>query len=77
MLRQRDAHKQKKNARQGTIEGKRKRSTKKHEKINKEQKAYIDGYKEGCLYETGIAVAVAKNPYLKRETAIRQVHQRK
>lgn len=39
-----------------------------------EQKAYMDVYKEGCLYETGIAVAVAKNPYLKRKTAIHQVH---
>ena len=60
VLRQRDTHKRKKNVRQGTIEGKRKRSTNKHEKINKEHKAYMDGYKDGCLYETGIAVATAK-----------------
>ena len=39
---------------------KNKRSTKKHAKINKEHKEYMDGYKEGCLYKTGIAVAKAK-----------------
>ena len=60
VLRQRDTRKRQKNVRQGTIEGKRKRSSNKHEKINKEHKAYMDGYKDGCLYETGIAVAVAK-----------------
>ena len=60
VLRQRDTHKRKKNKRQSTIDGKRKRSTNKHEKINKEHKAYMDGYKEGCLYKTGITVAVAK-----------------
>ena len=60
ILKQKDTHKQKKNIRQSTIKGKKKRSTTKHAKINKEHKEYMDGYKEGCLYETGIAVAKAK-----------------
>ena len=60
ILCQRDTHKQKKNDRQGTIKGKRKSSVKKYEKINKEHKEYMDRYKDRCLYETSIAVAVAK-----------------
>ena len=60
MLTQRDEHKRRKNARQGTLEGKYKRSTKKHEKINAEHKSYMDNYKDGCAYQTGIAVAAAK-----------------
>ena len=60
LLLQRDKHKQKKSIRQSTIDGKRKRSSKKHEKINKEHKQFMDGYKAGCMYETGIAVAKAK-----------------
>ena len=60
ILTQRDEHKRRKNIRQGTLEGKRKRSTKKHEKINAEHKSYMDNYKDGCAYQTGIAVAAAK-----------------
>ena len=60
ILKQRDTHKQKKNIWQSTIKGKKKRSANKHAKINKEHKEYMDGYKEGCMYETGIAVAKAK-----------------
>ena len=60
ILKQRDTHKQKKNIWQSTIKGKKKCSTNKHTKINKEHKEYIDGYKEGCLYKTGIKIVKAK-----------------
>ena len=60
ILTQRDEHKRRKNVWQGTLEGKRKRSAKKHEKINAEHKSYMDNYKDGCMYQTGIAVAAAK-----------------
>ena len=59
-LDQRDSHKAKKNIRQGAIEGKRKRSTKKNEKLNREKHEFIDGHKAGMEYKTGVAVAAAK-----------------
>ena len=59
-LDQRDSHKAKKNIRQGSIEGKRKRSTKKNEKLNREKQEFIDGHKAGMEYKTGVAVAAAK-----------------
>ena len=46
-LDQRDRQKTKKNIRQGTIEGKQKRSTKKNEKLNREKQEFIDGHKAG------------------------------
>ena len=59
-LDQRDRNKAKKSSRQGTIEGKRKRSTKKNEKLNCEKQEFIDGHKVGMEYKTGVAVAAAK-----------------
>ena len=50
----------KKNIRAGTIEGKGKRSKAKHSHINKQQKEYMDSVKAGTLYETGMAVKIAK-----------------
>ena len=60
VLTQRDEHKRRKNIRQSTIKGKRKRSSHTHDKINMEHKQYMASYKEGCFYETGVAVAAAK-----------------
>lgn len=36
----------------------------------------MNGYKEGCMYETGIAVAKAKKAYQKQPIAIQRGHQR-
>ena len=51
----------KSNARAGTKQGKSKRSRNKHEKINKTQKEYSEGYSAGLEHEAGIAVRAAKN----------------
>ena len=57
----RDEKKLKSNAHAGTKEGKSKRSRKNHEKINKTQKEYTEGYAAGLQYEAGIALRIAKN----------------
>jgi len=61
ILSSRDEKKVKNNARAGTKQGKSKRSRKKHEKINKTQKEYTEGYSAGLQYEAGIALRIAKN----------------
>mgnify|MGYP005633523529 CR=1 FL=1 len=61
ILTTRDEKKMKSNARAGTKQGKSKRSRNKHEKINKTQKEYSEGYSAGLEYEAGIALRAAKN----------------
>ena len=60
LLQQRDAHKRRKNARAATPKGKRKRSSRRHVKINKEHKDFMEGHNAGLAYESGIAVAAAR-----------------
>ena len=60
LLQQRDAHKRRKNTRTATPKGKRKRSSRKHVKINKEHKDFMEGHNAGLAYESGIAVATAR-----------------
>ena len=59
-LQKRGTQKRKKNIRQATIDGKRKRSTKKNEKLNREKQEFLDGHKAGMEYQSGVAVAAAK-----------------
>ena len=59
-LDQRDRQKAKKNTRQGTIEGKQKRSTKKNENLNREKQEFIADHKAGMEYKSGFSVAAAK-----------------
>ena len=63
----------KKRAMTGTVEGKRKRSNKKHIEINKEHIDYMNSKQEGLLYESGVACAIAKKSYLHLRTVIPRV----
>ena len=64
-LYQRDRNKANKNNRQGTIEGKRKRSTKKNEKLNRKKQEFIDGHKVSTEYKFAkekSPTAIERNP---------------
>ena len=72
ILSMRDEKKLKYNAHAGTKQGKSKRNRKRHQKINKTQKEYTDGYRAGLEYEAGIALRTAKKSLPAAKTATHQ-----
>ena len=56
MSQMRDKKKEKRRIVQTRIDGKKTRSTGKYEKFNDAHSTQLDGYNEGMMYETGVAV---------------------